>query len=126
MPAFVALRVELHTGRAAAALLGGEPVFAPGRLGDYARAVAAELAGARGDLDAVDRVGDDAFAQNPYAAAFLDRASGRVHRDQHRVVRALNCWEQLEARFEQAVTLTMLPQRSAEGLRMLAELGCAP
>ena len=126
MPAFVALRVELHTGRAAATLLGGEPVFGPGRLGDYARAVAAELAGARGDLDAVDRVRDDAFAQNPYAAAFLDRASGRVHRDQHRVVLALDCWDRLAARFERAITLTVLPQRSHEGLRILAELGCSP
>ena len=126
MPAFVALRLELHTGRAAVTLLGGEPVFAPGRLGDYARAVAAELAAARGDLDAVDRVHDDAFAQNPYAAAFLDRASARLERDPHRIARVLESWARLAARFEQAVTLTMLPRRRPEGLRILTELGCDP
>jgi predicted ATPase/DNA-binding CsgD family transcriptional regulator len=37
MPAFVALRLELHTGRAASTLLGGEPALLPGHLADYSR-----------------------------------------------------------------------------------------
>ena len=124
MPPFVALRLELHTGRAATELLGSDPTPASGRLGDYARAVAVEAAAARGVPAAARRPDGDTQVQNLYASAYLERASGRLDSDRHRIAAAAESWERLGARFELAVTLTMLPERHEEGLRILAELGC--
>ncbi len=126
IPPFVALRLELHTGRAATELLGSDPVLASGRLGDYARAVAVEVAAARGVPGAASRPQGNTPVQNPYAAAFLERASARHQTDRHGIVAAALSWDRLGARFEQAVTLTLLPGRRQEGLRILGELGCPP
>jgi predicted ATPase/DNA-binding CsgD family transcriptional regulator len=123
MPAFVALRLQLHTGRAATTILGGEPEFPPGHLADYSRAIALEAGSARGDPGVTDHIHDD-FSQNPYAATFLQRAAGRLERDRAQLSRALQSWEQLGAGFERAVTLTMLPDRSTEGLEIITQLGC--
>jgi hypothetical protein len=124
MPGFVALRLELHTGRSAATILGGGRVLAEGRLGDYSRAVAGELAIVLEDADAAAQV--PTFSDNPYAAAFSQRALGRIGRGPQRLHRASESWARLGARFERAVTLTLLPERRPEGERMLAELGCLP
>jgi hypothetical protein len=35
-------------------------------------------------------------------------------------------WEHLEARFERAITLLLMPGREPEGLAELAELDCPP
>jgi hypothetical protein len=126
MPPFVALRLELHTGRAATDLLGSDPVLASGRLGDYARAVTVEVAAARGVPCPARRSEGDALVQNPYAAAYLERAAGRLQSDRHGIAVAVESWEHLGARFEHAVTLTMLPGRRQEGLRILGEIGCDP
>jgi hypothetical protein len=126
MPPFVALRLELHTGRAATELLGSEPAPASGRLGDYARAVTVEVAAARGVTTTALHPDGTTAVQNPYAAAYLERASGRLHSDRHRIAAAAESWKRLGARFEHAVTLTMLPERPEEGLRILGELGCGP
>jgi predicted ATPase/DNA-binding CsgD family transcriptional regulator len=122
MPQFVALRLELHTGRAAAELLGSDPVPAPGPLGAYASAVAVEVAAARGVATAARPPGT--LRLNPYAAAFVQRASGRLRPDRHGVAAAAQAWERLGARFEHAVSLALLPGRLPEGLRALGELGC--
>ena len=126
MPPFVALRLELHTGRAATELLGSDRALASGRLGDYARAVAVEAAAARGVPGAAPRPQSNIPVQNPYAAAFLERASGRLQSDRQGIAAAAESWEHLGARFEHAVTLTMLPERRQEGLQILGELGCPP
>jgi predicted ATPase/DNA-binding CsgD family transcriptional regulator len=124
MPGFVALRLELHTGRSAATILKEGRVIAEGRLGDYSRAVAGELATVREDADAAAQV--PTFSENPYAAAFSERTLGRVERSSRRLDRAIESWGRLGARFERGVTLTLLPDRRREGERMLAELGCPP
>jgi predicted ATPase/DNA-binding CsgD family transcriptional regulator len=126
MPAFVALRLELHTGRAATELMGSDPLLVSGPLGDYARGVAAEVAAARGESDVANRPADHTLEQNPYAAAYQERASRRVDSDRHGIAKLVESWERLGARFEWAVTLTMLQGRRREGLRILGELGCVP
>jgi hypothetical protein len=123
MPGFVALRLELHTGRPSTTILTGDPILTEGRLGDYSRAVAVELAAVRGETDAAHTA---TFAENPYAAAFTQRALGRVEHGSQGLDRAIESWARLHARFEQGVTLTLRPGRRPEGVRMLAELGCPP
>jgi hypothetical protein len=79
----------------------------------------------RRDRDISHRIHSDDFSQNPYAAAFIQRATGRLEADPRPLQGALESWERLGAGFERAVTLTMLPGRSMEGLDILAELGCS-
>ncbi|MET7971415.1 LuxR C-terminal-related transcriptional regulator [Micromonospora sp. NPDC005305] len=125
--AFVDARVAVHTPRtdAAAALVmrvfGSE---SQGRYGPYARAAAAELAVVAGLPDGADRLAAAApdGAENDWAAACLRRAAGRLHHDEDALAASIRAWERIDARFERACTLLLLPERAAEGRAELVEL----
>jgi hypothetical protein len=62
----------------------------------------------------------------PLAVACLARAAGRLHGDREALQRSLDGWERIDARFERACTLTLLPDRPDEGIAGLRALGCRP
>lgn len=97
-------------------------------LRPYAWAIAAEVAIVTGLPDAASRLEEaaPAGAENYWAGACLARAAGRLHDDQAELERSIAGWERIGARFERACTLLLLPDRAAEGLAELAELGCKP
>ena len=64
--------------------------------------------------------------KNYWASACLARAAGRLHSDRDALERSVAGWELIDARFERACTLTLLPDRSAEGLAELRALGSPP
>jgi hypothetical protein len=140
MPAvaeFVDARLAVHTGHVADAAVIVDRAFAADLAGDpfasYARAAGAELAVIAGLADAAERVTEAAAgaAENEWAAACVARATGRLHGDAiaHAAARmaalstSLAGWERIEARFERAYTLLLLPDRVAEGRAELAALG---
>ncbi|MGW8846309.1 ATP-binding protein [Streptomyces xiamenensis] len=134
--AFADIRVGLHTGRA-----GDSPTPAvdlaetlpwsrtPHQFYDaYAWAVAAEAAVVAGLPDARRRLAAaaPAGAENAWAAACLARAAGRLDGDPVALHASLAGWERIGATFERACTLTLLPDREAEGITHLTSLGCRP
>jgi hypothetical protein len=54
------------------------------------------------------------------------RAAGRLHGDQDALRESPAGWERIDAAFERACTLVLLPDRAAEGLAQLASLDCRP
>jgi hypothetical protein len=62
--------------------------------------------------------------ENDWAAACLLRATGRLHGDRDALAAAVDRWERIEARFERACTLLLLPDRVSEGEAELHDLGC--
>jgi predicted ATPase/DNA-binding CsgD family transcriptional regulator len=128
--AFVDARVAIHTGRLDNADAQIAHAFAPDAEPwwvCYARAVGAELAVIAGRPDAsqlLERV-DRYAAENDWAAAVLARASGRHTGNQELLRDAVERWERLNARFERACTLRLLPARAQEGLAELRALGCS-
>jgi len=84
----------------------------------YAHAAGAELAVAAGLPDAARHVATAAASarENAWAAATL----ARVHGD---LAGAAEQWASIEARFEWAYTLSLLPDRADEGRAALRELG---
>ncbi|MCU4749720.1 MULTISPECIES: ATP-binding protein [unclassified Streptomyces] len=134
--AFADIRVGLHTGRA-----GDSPTPAvdlaemlpwsrtPHQFYDaYAWAVAAEAAVVAGLPDARRRLAAaaPAGAENAWAAACLARAAGRLDGDPDALHASLAGWERIGATFERACTLTLLPDREAEGITQLTSVGCRP
>ncbi|MFG1851862.1 ATP-binding protein [Actinomadura geliboluensis] len=119
--------VAVHTGRldTAAGLVGAlfshltNPLYA-----GYAHAVGAELAVLAGLPDAAARIdaAEPAAAENAWGAACLARARGRLHGDPAELAAAVEGWERIDARFERASTLLLLPGREDEGRAELAEL----
>src|SRR5215469_4293267 len=97
-------------------------------LRPYAWAIAAEVAVVAGLPDAAGKLEEaaPAGAENYWAAACLARATGRFRQDRASLERSVAGWERINARFERACTLLLLPGRAAEGLAELAALGCAP
>ena len=135
---FADARIALHSGQIDAAVtavgnLNGarQPWYEAPRwysLRPYAWAVAAEAAVIAGLPDAADRLAEaaPAGAENYWAAACLHRAGARLHADRALLERSVAGWERIDARFERACTLLLLPERADEGLAELAALGCGP
>ncbi|MBF8184571.1 hypothetical protein ITP53_02180 [Nonomuraea sp. K274] len=127
--AFTDARLALHRGRfeqaaelVEAALVGrSTSATAP-----YREAVAAELAVAAALPGAADRLAATSTGENEWAAACLARARGRLYEDDGQLHTALAIWERIDARFEHACTLLLLPGRADEGKSELAELNCVP
>jgi hypothetical protein len=134
MMSFVEARLALHFGRwsAADALLEELPV------GDdawwhvrhwyfdaYSWAAAAELAVAAGHPDAAARLRTaiPAAQENPFAAGLLARAHGRLTGDPSHFATAVQTFEKLEARYERAATLALMPSRLDEARSEFEELG---
>jgi predicted ATPase/DNA-binding CsgD family transcriptional regulator len=129
--AFVEARIATHSGDVphAATLVERADAAFPERWWEgYARAAGAELAVVAGLPDAAERLTwiEPLAAEHRWAAACLDRARGRLERDPDAIARALMQWERLDARFERACTLLLLPGREPEGQADLQALGCPP
>ncbi|MET8981188.1 hypothetical protein ABZX85_36895 [Streptomyces sp. NPDC004539] len=132
--AFAEARIALHPGAADPALtvdLTATPPWgeATHQFYDaYSWAVAAETAVAAGLPDAHEHLAaaSAAGAENAWAAACLARAAGRLHGDRDALRESLAGWERIDAAFERACTLALLPDRAAEGHAELAALGCRP
>jgi hypothetical protein len=135
--AFADARIALHRGdleraaQAAAGLgIGPGPWFGARHLqyDSLALAVAVEAAVIQGAPDAAERLAHaaPAGAENRWAAACLARAAGRHTGDVASLEESLADWEHLEARFERAITLLLMPGREAEGLAELDALDCPP
>ncbi len=135
--AFADARIALHRGhleqavRATADLgIGSGPWFGARHLqyDSFALAIAVEAAVIQRAPDAAQRLTDaaPAAAENRWAAACLARADGRRTGNTASLEEALAGWEHLEARFERAITLLLIPGREREGHAELAELGCPP
>ncbi|MGW6497394.1 ATP-binding protein [Nonomuraea angiospora] len=112
--AFADARVAVHTGayHQAAALV--ERAFAPFRVRwyeAYARAAGAELAVVAGLPEAAERVAAAMpyAEQNDWAAACLARTRGILHGDRDALAEAAERWTSIDARFEHACTLRLLP-----------------
>jgi predicted ATPase/DNA-binding CsgD family transcriptional regulator len=120
---YVEHRVALHTG---VLDVGHVDVGSLTHFPDYAEVMAVEVAVVRGDRDADERL--DAArriaVENDVAAAILLRAEGRRDGDRARLEASVAAWEAIGARYERASTLTLLPDRRAEGDDELAALGC--
>ncbi|MEV6593948.1 ATP-binding protein [Streptomyces acidicola] len=133
--AFAEVRVALHTGAVDDALAAAVDITAaPWSQGThqfydaYSWAVAAEAAVCAGLPDAVERLAAaaPAGAENAWAAACLARAAGRLHGDRDALLESVAGWERIDAAFELACTLVLLPDRAAEGLAQLASSRCRP
>ncbi len=135
---FSAARIALYFGRveeamAAVSDLNGarQPWYeAPHwySMRPYAWAVAAEAAVVAALPDAAERLAEaaPAGAENSWAAACLARAAGRLTGDRASIERSVASWKRIDARFERACTLLLLPDRADEGRDELAALGCSP
>jgi predicted ATPase/DNA-binding CsgD family transcriptional regulator len=132
---FTDARVALHQGRldeaarAADALgIGSGPWFGSRhrQYDSYTLAVAVEAAVLRRAPDADTRLAgaEPAAAENRWAAACLARATGRFTGDIAALRDSVTGWEQMQARYERAVTLLLIPSREREGEQELRALGC--
>src|ERR1022692_816122 len=136
--AFTDARIALHEGHigASAAAIADPPSEAQPwyetphwySLRPYAWAIAAEVAVVARLPDAASRLAAAAPAgdENYWAAACLARAAGRLHGDRDRLERSIAGWERIDARFERACTLVLLPDRASEGIAELSALHCQP
>jgi predicted ATPase/DNA-binding CsgD family transcriptional regulator len=135
--AFADARIALHRGnveQAAGATgglgIGSRPWFGARHLqyDSFALAIAAEAAVIQGVPDAADRLtrAAPAAGENRWAAACLARAAGRRPGNIDSLEESVAGWEHLDARFERAVTLLLMPGREAEGRAELDALGCPP
>jgi predicted ATPase/DNA-binding CsgD family transcriptional regulator len=134
---FADARIALHRGdleravdAAAGPGIGPGPWFGARHLqyDSFALAVAVEAAVIQGAPDAAERLAHaaPAGAENRWAAACLARAAGRHTGDIASLEESVAGWEHLEARFERAVTLLLMPGREAEGRAELDALDCPP
>lgn len=129
--AFVEARIAIHAGdldRAGALVERSSAAFPERWWEGYARAAGAELAVVAGFPDAAERLAriDPLAAEHRWAAACLARARGRLTGDPGAIAEALAEWDRLDARFERACTLLLMPDREPEGRAELSALGCPP
>lgn len=135
--AFSVARVALHAGdveearSVLARYLDHPPPSPAGALSyfdPYPRALAADIAAAAASPDApalIDGAGP-AAAENRWAAACVDRARGRLHDDPDLIEQAAQAFADIDARFEQACTLLLLPHHAARARRLFTDLDCPP
>ena len=135
--AFTVARVAAHTGDAEEAgsvlarYLDHPPALAagpPSYFAAYPSALAADVAAAAASPGApalIERAAP-AAAENRWAAACLDRARGRLAGDDALLERAADAFADIDARFEVACTLGLLPRQAGRARRLFTELDCAP
>ncbi|MCA2225684.1 ATP-binding protein [Nonomuraea aurantiaca] len=126
--AFVEARVALHTGAHDRAATLVEHAFAPFAVRwyeAYARAAGAELAVVAGLPDAADRLAAALpyAEQNAWAAATLARTRAIFYGDRAALAEAIERWTSIDARFERACTLRLLPGREQEASAELRAIG---
>jgi predicted ATPase/class 3 adenylate cyclase len=132
---FVQARRNLHAGRYLAAVeqtrsfgANAEEWYledSRGSYDPYVWALDAELAALTDATDLQARLTAAAAPaqENLWAAACLDRARGRWTNDPALLERSIAKWEHIEARFERACTLLLLPERVDEGRAEIAAMG---
>ena len=134
---FTVARIALHVGEVeqarsvTARYLDDPPTTAAGSLSyydSYPRALAADIAAAAGSSDAAALIdaASHAAEENRWAAACIDRARGRLHGDHDLIQRAADAFADIDARFETACTLHLLPRRAIEAERLFTDLNCPP
>jgi crotonobetainyl-CoA:carnitine CoA-transferase CaiB-like acyl-CoA transferase len=110
--AFVDARVAVQQGRSNAVSLVERAfaTFAEPWWAAYARAAGAELAVVAHLPDAAERIvrAEPFAAENDWAAACLARARGRLG-DPIAMANAVERWERIDARFERACTVALMP-----------------
>jgi predicted ATPase/DNA-binding CsgD family transcriptional regulator len=133
--AFTDARIALQQGRLDDAARAGETLGAGSgswfgsrhrQYDSYTLAVAVEAAVLRRAPDADTRLAaaQPAAAENRWAAACLARAAGRFTGDLAALRDSVTGWERVQARYERAVTLLLIPSREREGEQELRALGC--
>jgi predicted ATPase/DNA-binding CsgD family transcriptional regulator len=133
--AFADARIALHQGRLdQAARTAGTLGTGSGswfgtrhrQYDAYTLAVAVEAAVLQRAPDAESRLAGaaPAAAENRWAAACLARATGRYTGDIAALRDAVAGWERVQARYERAITLLLIPSRASEGNQELRALGC--
>ncbi len=141
--AFAVIRLALHEGRLDDAAVeldrytDATTTGGPGRpwsvsafgYAPYVWAIACDTWAARGQPDAADRIREvrASTPQHLWAAPCLLRAEGRLTGDDALLVRAADGFGVIGARFERAVTESLMSGGGAErGREALRDLGCAP
>jgi hypothetical protein len=124
-------RIAIHAGdvdRAGALVERSSAAFPERWWEGYARAAGAELAVVAGFPDAAERLAriDPLAAEHRWGAACLARGHGRLTGDPGAIAEGLAEWDRLDARFERACTLLLMPDREPEGRAELSALGCPP
>jgi hypothetical protein len=137
LAAFTVARVAVHAGdvEEAGSVMArylddppSMPAGAPSYFEAYPRALAADIAAAATSPEAPALI-DAAVpvaAENRWAAACLDRARGRLAGDHTLVERAAQAFADIDARFEQACTLLLLPDAAGRARRLFTGLSCQP
>jgi predicted ATPase/DNA-binding CsgD family transcriptional regulator len=132
--AFATARIAFHEGRlddALAAIADWEPADPSGYVGyymGYPDALGAELAVVAGHDGAADRIATarDRSGENSWARACLLRAEGRLRSDPDLLRAALTAFDEIDSRFEWAITALLVGgDVAADGRAALAELGVA-
>ena len=124
--AFADARVAVHNGVRSRELV--EKAFAEFTelwWAPYAHAAGAELAVVAGLADADEWLAAAAptAAENDWAGACLTRATARLSGDTAAMLEAADGFARIDARFEHACTLVLIPDRADEGQTILADLG---
>jgi hypothetical protein len=93
----------------------------------YVWALDAELAVLNAAPDAAVRLerATPVGQENRWAAACLDRAQWRLTGETELLHRSVAGWEAIDARFERACTLLLLPDRADEGRAELSAMGAS-
>ncbi|GAA1600846.1 hypothetical protein GCM10009789_63810 [Kribbella sancticallisti] len=127
--AFADARVAVHNGNGAKTLVEQTfAKFAEYWWAPYAHAAGAELAVVIGlpDADRWLRAAAPTAAENDFATACLLRATARLSGDTTALLEAAERFARIDARFEHACTLLLIPDRADEGLTALSELRVPP
>lgn len=135
--AFTVASVALHAGEVEKARsvmarhLDHPPSIPPGAVSyfdPYPRALAADIAAAAASPEAPALIDGaaPAVAENRWAAACVDRARGRLRGDHDLIEQAAHAFADIDARFELACTLLLLPQHAARARRLFTQLNCPP
>jgi predicted ATPase/DNA-binding CsgD family transcriptional regulator len=129
--AFAMARVAMHEGRLHDALdaIAGWDATSSSGYSAYAAALDAELAVVADHDDAAERIAAARARvdENAWAQACLLRAEARLHDDADLMRAALAAFDEIDARFEWAVTTQLVGGEVAdEGRSVLDDLGVAP
>jgi hypothetical protein len=127
---FVEARTALHLGHLdeAVAVVGALPEEWLGSYDPYARAIAAEVAvvAGLGEADDLIAAASESAGDHLWGGACLARVHARRTGEEVDVLAAVGAWEAIDAPFERACTLALLPDRADEAAAELAAIGCPP
>jgi hypothetical protein len=127
---FVEARASLHLGPLddAVAVVRALPKDRLGSYDPYARVIAAEVGVVAGleEVEELIAAASESAQDHLWGIACLARLHARRTGDQADVLAAMAAWDAIDAPFERACTLALLPDRASEAAADLAALGCPP